>query len=206
MEKYAKMSDEEILAEIRQQELGAIDYLCQKYKGLVKSKARLYFMPGADQEDLIQEGMIGLYRAILTYSEERECSFYTYANHVVEMQILTAIKNSNRKKNGPLNYYVSLDTGGGNEDEEGENSFLSLETVISGRNRNPEELIIDKENVAVLEYELGKRLSKLEKLVFDYSRQGLNYQEIARVLGKNPKSIDNALQRIKTKCKDVFGV
>lgn len=202
MEDYEKWTDEKIIAAIRNRDLDAMDFLCQKYKGLVKNKSKTYFLPGADQEDLIQEGMIGLYQAILSYDETKKSSFSSFADIVVSRHILNAIRRSNRKKNGPLNHYISLDSAAGEktDPEFGDGSSL-LDTIILKRNQNPEELVIDKETYSVITYELGRQLSRFEKSVFELSSQGMDYQEIAKELGKTPKSIDNALQRIKNKYK-----
>ena len=205
MKNYEKWTDDSIIASIRNRDLDAMDFLCQKYKGLVKNKSKMYFMPGADQEDLIQEGMIGLYQAILSYDETKNSSFSAFADIVVSRHILNAIRRSNRKKNGPLNHYISLDSAVGQKtDLESDNGFSILDTLILKRNQNPEELVIDKETYSVITYELGRQLSRFEKSVFELSSRGMDYQEIAKVLDKSPKSIDNALQRIKNKCKKLL--
>lgn len=206
MEQYATWEDEKIIASIRNRDLDAMDFLCQKYKGLVKNKAKMYFLPGADQEDLIQEGMIGLYQAILAYDASKGSSFSTFAELVVSRYILMAIKQSNRKKNVPLNNYISLDGTGEHKENSGPGAkSFSLDALVLARNQNPEELVIDKETCSVLEYELGRQLSRFEKSVFELSRQGMDYQEIAKALDKPPKSIDNALQRIKSKYRKLSG-
>lgn len=202
MEEYDTWTDDRIIAAIRSRDLDAMDYLCRKYKGLVKNKAKMHFLPGADQEDLIQEGMIGLYQAVLSYDENKGSSFSTFADLVVSRHILTAIKQSNRKKNGPLNHYISLDTPDKQSAGSDSGAVSSLlDTMILKINQNPEELLIDKETYSVITYELGRQLSRFEKSVFELSSQGMDYQEIARALSKTPKSIDNALQRIKNKYK-----
>lgn len=202
MEPYEKWTDDKIIASIRNRDLEAMDFLCRKYKGLVKNKSKMYFLPGADQEDLIQEGMIGLYQAVLSYDETKNSSFSAFADVVVSRHILNAIRRSNRKKNGPLNHYISLDSAASqNTDLEFGGGSSLLDSLILQRNQNPEELVIDKETYSVIRYELGRQLSRFEKSVFELSSRGMDYQEIAKALGKTPKSIDNALQRIKNKYK-----
>lgn len=201
MEQYEKMSDAELLEAVRAANTGAVECLCQRYKEFVKLKSKHYFLPGADCEDLIQEGMIGLYQAMLTYDPEKGSSFRTYADNVISNHLYSAIKTSNRMKNVPLNNYVSLDAPANSSDEQEGSLFSVMERMVSSRNRNPEELVIDKENYSILESEFGRQLSRMEKKVFDLSLKGLDYREVARVLGKAPKSIDNALQRIKAKYK-----
>jgi RNA polymerase sporulation-specific sigma factor len=204
--KYDSLSDEEILELIKHGDQPAIDYLMEKYKYLVRSKAKALFLIGGDKDDLIQEGMIGLYKAIRDYQSGKDNSFFNFADLCVSRQIYSAIKASNRKKNIPLNTYISLYSpvyGDSNDAEEKE----SLVDIIYQKNvSNPEELVIDKENTSMIEYELVRRLSDLEKQVLDLYMQDLKYLQIAEVLGKEPKTIDNALTRIKTKLNQVLKV
>ncbi len=204
--KYDSLSDEEIIERIKQGDQPAVDYLMEKYKYLVRSKAKALFLIGGDKDDLIQEGMIGLYKAIRDYQTGRDNSFFNFADLCVSRQIYSAIKASNRKKNIPLNTYISLYApayGDNGDMEEKEN----LVDIIYQKNvSNPEELVIDKENTSMIEYELVRRLSDLEKQVLGLYMQDLKYVQIAEVLGKEPKTIDNALTRIKTKLNQVLKV
>ena len=205
MEKtYEGMSDEEILVGMKQGDREAIDYLMDKYKNLVRRKAANLFLIGADKEDLIQEGMIGLYKAIRDYENEKGVLFYTFAELCIVRQMYSAIKASNRQKNIPLNTYISL-YGPDFEEEKGQNHGENYANYVQQeKNQNPEELVIDKENLAVLEYTIESRLSSLEKEVVQYYMNGLSYVEIAELLGRSPKSVDNALQRIKSKLNQLF--
>jgi RNA polymerase sporulation-specific sigma factor len=204
--KYDTMTDEEIVERIQNGEQPAIDYLMEKYKYLVRSKAKALFLIGGDKDDLIQEGMIGLYKAIRDYQSGKDNSFFNFADLCVSRQIYSAIKASNRKKNIPLNTYISLyaPAYGENGDTEDKESLVDIihQKYIS----NPEELVIDKENTSMIEYELVRRLSDLEKQVLGLYMQDLKYIQIAEVLGKEPKTIDNALTRIKTKLNQVLKV
>lgn len=189
---FEEMKDEELIEKVRQGDKRAVDYLMDKYKNLVRQKARRLFLIGGDREDLIQEGMIGLYKAIRDYTSEREASFYSFANLCIERQIYSAIKASNRQKNLPLNTYISFSDVDFVEND-------AKESIFGNNQLNPEKLVIDKESISVLEYKLVRHLSPFEKKVFELFNEGKKYTEIAEVLHKSPKSIDNALQRIKTK-------
>lgn len=201
---YEGINDEEIIEKIRQGDSDAVDFLMDKYKNFVRRKAANLFLIGADKEDLIQEGMIGLYKAIRDYENEKAATFYTFAELCISRQMYSAIKASNRQKNIPLNTYISLyepafEGEKGQEHGEGYVNYVQRE-----KNQNPEELVIDKENLAVLEYTIESRLSSLEKEVVQHYMNGLSYVEIAELLGRSPKSVDNALQRIKTKLNQLF--
>jgi RNA polymerase sporulation-specific sigma factor len=180
-----KTEDEELIKRVGQGEKKAVDILMEKYKNLVRQKARPLFLIGGDREDLIQEGMIGLYKAIRDYLPEKGASFSTFANLCIERQLYTAIKASNRQKNIPLNTYISL-------------SEMDFDKADENK-LNPEKLVIDKESISVLQYTLVRQLSPFEKKVFTLFTEGCQYTEIAKELEKSPKSIDNALQRIKNK-------
>lgn len=195
-ERYAGLSDQEIIELIRNKDNEAIDYLLEKYKNLVRKKANTLFLIGGDKDDLIQEGMIGLYKAIRDYDDSCNNNFFAFADLCISRQMYTAIKLSNRKKHIPLNDYVSFYAPAFGE-ESSENTAL-LDVFLSN-NQNPEELVIDKESTSMLEYELERRLSSMEQQVLGLYLGGKNYQEIAKELEREPKSIDNALQRIKTK-------
>ncbi|MDO4275335.1 MAG: RNA polymerase sporulation sigma factor SigH [Eubacteriales bacterium] len=195
MEKYDNVSDEELIAWLREGESGISDYLMEKYKGLVRQKARAMFLIGGDTDDLIQEGMIGLFKAVRDYQPDKDAAFQTFARLCIDRQIYNAIQNSNRQKHMPLNSYISLSQ----EDEDHHLDELWTE--------NPESIVIDQENTKALEREINKSLSPMENKVLDCYLKGYGYVQIAELLGKSPKSIDNALQRIRGKireCVDKF--
>lgn len=198
-EEYRQMPEEEILQRIQAGDQVAIDYLLEKYKNLVRQKARALFLIGGDRDDLIQEGMIGLYKAIRDYNNEKQCNFYYFADLCISRQMYSAIKSSNRQKNIPLNTYISLYTPLNNdENETGDNASL-VDVMFPNNTKNPEELLIDRESTIHLEQELKEKLSGFEKQVVTMYMNGMKYTEIARIMNKSPKSIDNALQRIRNK-------
>ena len=203
-EDYSQYSDELIIQRIKAGDQDAMEYLMDKYKHIVRKKANAFFLIGGEKEDLIQEGMIGLYKAIRDYSGDKESSFYSFADLCIGRQIYSAINASNRKKNLPLNTYISLYSTVGSENEENEDQKALLDTMSVSKEQNPESLMIDKENTSFIEQELHRCLSPLEEKVLDLYINGMKYVQIAKVLGKEPKSIDNALQRIKTKLNQVI--
>lgn len=168
--------------------------ILMRYKKLVLQKARSYFLMGADHEDLVQEGMIGLYEAIRDFNPERQSAFATFAELCVKRQIISAIKAASRQKHMPLNSYVSLQKPMG-EDE----SNPTLLDLIAARDSDPEELFIDRESIINLEQHMQKVLSPFERNVLRLFIEGKSYQEISARLGKHHKAVDNALQRIKKK-------
>ncbi len=189
------LTDEEIVELAKHGNVSALEYLINKYKNFVRAKARTYFLIGADREDIIQEGMIGLYKAIRDYREDRQASFRAFAEICVTRQIITAIKTATRQKHIPLNSYVSL-----NKpvfDEESERTLG--EVVTTEKDGNPEELFINQENLLDIESTMHKILSPLEQEVVDLYLEGKSYQEIAAQLNRHVKSVDNALQRVKRK-------
>ena len=192
MGKFDNISDEELIARLRDGETIIEDYLMEKYKGLVRQKARAMFLIGGDTDDLIQEGMIGLFKAVRDFQPGREATFATFARMCIDRQIYSAIQNSNRQKHLPLNSYVSLNQ----EDESSPIWELSVE--------NPEEIIIDQETTRDLQQKISDYLSPMENKVLDLYLKGEGYVEIGRILGKSPKSIDNALQRIRAKIREVI--
>lgn len=202
--KLDRKSDDEIIVLIRGGDSYAMDYMLTKYKNLVKNKAKALFLIGGDKEDLIQEGMIGLYKAIRDYSAEKDSSFYSFADLCISRQMYSAIKASNRKKNIPLNTYVSLYTPAYSENADFEEKETLADVVIQNKISNPEELVIDKESTSMLEYELVRHLSQFEKTVLDLYLHDYSYLQIADKLKKEPKSIDNALQRIRLKLNTVL--
>ena len=189
------MTDEQVVILAQQTDGPALEYLLNKYKNFVRTKARSYFLIGADHEDIVQEGMIGLYKAIRDYKAERLSSFRAFAELCVTRQIITAIKTATRQKHIPLNSYISL-----NKPIYEEDSDRTLLDVITEEGMsNPEEMIIDREDLSVIEGKIGQMLSDLEKEVLVRYMEGKSYVEIADEMHRHVKSIDNALQRIKRK-------
>ncbi len=193
-EKYAEMNDDEVALLFQRGDGDALEYLLDKYKNFVRARARSYYLVGADHEDIVQEGMIGLYKAIRDFNPEKQASFHAFTELCVKRQIITAIKTATRQKHVPLNNYVSL-----NKPLYGDESDRTLLDVIEGRVVNPEEMFIGQEDMAHIQEKLSSSLSDLERKVLDAFLQGKSYQEIAEALGRHPKSIDNALQRVKKK-------
>lgn len=199
---YSLHSDEELILRLRDGEAAITDYIMEKYKNLVRSKAKSMFILGADSDDLIQEGMIGLFKAIRDYDSGRDASFATFADLCVSRQMYTAVQASRRQKHTPLNSYISLY---GTNREPGENDEVQLiNSLVSKVEINPEDLLIDKENVENLAKRIEKELSLFENQVLDLYLTGMSYSQIARVLGKDEKSTDNALSRIKSKVKKIL--
>ena len=190
--RYNEMTDEALIERLRAGESAIADYLMEKYKGLVRKKARAMFLIGGDTDDLIQEGMIGLFKAVRDYQPDRDAAFQTFASICVDRQIYNAIQSSNRQKHQPLNSYISL------SEQDGENE----EHLGDNWGENPESIIIDQENVQDLEQEITATLSPMENQVLEYYLAGNGYGEIAQIMGKTPKSIDNALQRIRIKIRE----
>lgn len=190
---YENDSDENLIKRLRQGETEIMDFILDKYKPLVRKKANAMFLIGGDTDDLIQEGMIGLFKAIRNYDESKDAAFYSFAELCVTRQIYSAIAASNRKKHVPLNTYISFDA----KDEE--NGMPLAETLQADNGKNPEQRLIEKENKTQLLEIVKKRLSPMERVVLDEYLAGLNYRQIAEKLGKSPKSIDNALSRLKIK-------
>ena len=190
------MQDEEIVAIAQREGDGeALEYLLNKYKNFVRAKARSYFLIGADHEDIVQEGMIGLYKAIRDYRIDRSASFHAFAELCVTRQIITAIKTATRQKHIPLNSYVSLNRPIYEEDPDRTLLDVITEEVPS----NPESMLIDREDLSLIEGRIGEMLSDLEKEVLIRYIEGKSYQEISEEMNRHVKSIDNALQRIKRK-------
>lgn len=190
-----RLEDEEVVEQVHAGSSEALDYLIHKYKNFVRAKARSYFLIGADREDIVQEGMIGLYKAIRDFKEDKLSSFKAFAELCITRQIITAIKTATRQKHIPLNSYVSLDKP--IYDEESDRTLLD---VISGTKAlDPEELIINQEEYADIEIKMAEILSDLERKVLSLYLDGRTYQEISEDLNRHVKSIDNALQRVKRK-------
>lgn len=192
---YEAMPDEEVVELARSGNEVALEYLINKYKNFVRAKARSYFLIGADREDIIQEGMIGLYKAIRDFRVEKLTSFRAFAELCITRQIITAIKTATRQKHIPLNSYVSL-----NKPIYDEESDRTLLDILSGTKvSDPEELVISQEEFNAIEKKMGEFLSDLEWQVLTFYLEGKSYQEIADQLDRHVKSIDNALQRVKRK-------
>ena len=193
--RYAAFTDEQIVEMSHNGDSAAEEYLLDKYKNFVRSKARSYFLVGADHEDIVQEGMIGLYKAIRDFRPDKLSSFRAFAELCITRQIITAIKTATRQKHIPLNNYVSLNKP--LYDEESDRTLLDV--IVEGRISDPEELIINMENVGNIRTKINEVLSSLEQQVLNAYLDGKSYQEIAEALGRHVKSIDNALQRVKRK-------
>jgi len=192
---YDTMNDEEVVEFARNSNDVALEYLINKYRNFVRAKARSYFLIGADREDIIQEGMIGLYKAIRDFRPDKLASFRAFAELCITRQIITAIKTATRQKHIPLNSYVSL-----NRPIYDEESDRTLLDIISGSKvTDPEELVISKEEFCDIENKMSEFLSDLEWKVLMFYLEGKSYQEIANDLSRHVKSIDNALQRGKRK-------
>ncbi len=194
---YSKMTDEEIIKEIRNGDKQALTYLMNKYKEIVNLKVGKYFMVGAEKEDIIQEGLIGLFKAIKTFNDEKNNTFKTFANMCIERQLITAIKSSNRQKHMPLNSYLSLNMSA--YDNEEENGAELMDTFDSKTIEDPLETIINKEYYDEIEKSIDKTLSQFEKQVLDRYMKGESYVTIAKRLDSPVKSVDNAIQRIRKK-------
>ena len=193
--------DEEVVLEAKRGNKQAQEYLISKYENFVKAKAKSYFLIGADKEDIYQEGMIGLYKAIRDFKADKLASFKAFAELCVTRQIITAIKTATRQKHIPLNTYVSL-----NKPVYDEESDRTLMDVISGlKITDPEELVVSREELMSIENEISKVLSDLEMEVLMSYIEGKSYQEIACDLDRHAKSIDNALQRVKRKLEKCLG-
>lgn len=190
---YKKMTDEELIAEVRKQQPDAMDYLLDKYRNLVKRETREIYIIGADSEDLMQEGMIGLFKAIRDFDVDKNSSFYTFASLCIKRQIYTAVTSSNRKKHAPLNNYISFYSGEGGE------CNAVINTLVAEEESNPETNVLIQERVGGLMEKIDTRLSKYERCVLTLYLDGLSYMEIAERLDKTEKSIDNAIQRIRKK-------
>ena len=193
--RYGSMTDEQIVQLSHEGDSAAEEFLLNKYKNFVRSKARSYFLIGADHEDIVQEGMIGLYKAIRDFKPEKLSSFRAFAELCITRQIITAIKTATRQKHIPLNSYVSLNKP--LYDEESDRTLLDV--IMEGRIADPEEMIINRENLGNIHNKISEVLSGLEQEVLRSYLDGKSYQEIAESLGRHVKSIDNALQRVKRK-------
>lgn len=201
-ELYEQATDEELIHRLRDGEAPIMDYICEKYKPLVRSKAKSMFILGGDNEDLIQEGMLGLFKAVRDYDSGRDASFFTFADLCISRQLYTAVQASQRKKHIPLNTYVSLYS---DMNDQTDNDVRDLAEALADKaQQDPEKLFLDKERVDYLEKTIDKELSSFEKEVLDLYLTGMSYSQIAKVLGREEKATDNALQRIKSKIKKML--
>lgn len=197
---YDGITDEELIDRQRSGERQITDYIMDKYKNLVRKKAKSMYILGADNDDLIQEGMIGLFKAVRDYDPGRDASFYTFADLCISRQMYKAVQASRREKHTPLNTYISLYADTAEAESDG-NSTELVNVIASAVETNPEQLMIDRENVADIEAMIEKELSSFEKQVLDLYLTGMSYSQIARVLSRDEKSTDNALQRLKSKLR-----
>ena len=194
-QRFTDMTDEELVSLVHSGNTEALDFLITKFRSFVRMKARSYFLIGADKEDIIQEGMIGLYKAIRDFRSDKLSSFRAFAELCIIRQIITAIKTATRQKHIPLNSYVSLDKP--IYDEESDRTLMD---VLTGNGADdPEDLIIHNEEFQYMEEKMGELLSELEREVLALYLDGQSYQEISEKLERHVKSIDNALQRVKRK-------
>ena len=191
---YNNFTDEELIEKLRAGDAEIADYIMEKYKPLVRKKSNAVYLIGGETEDLIQEGMIGLFKAVRDYNPEKSASFFSFAELCINRQIYSALEASNRKKHSPLNNYVSFSSQQEAED-------MNLEEVISDQNLSPEQVIIEKEHKQEFFTRLEEKLSTMEKKVLYLYLEGNSYIRIAEMMEKTPKSIDNTLQRIRAKVK-----
>lgn len=198
MANYEMLSDQELIENLRKGDSKIMDYLMDKYKGMVRKKAKAMYLLGGENDDLIQEGMIGLFKAVQDYNLERGSSFFTFADLCVSRQMYTAIEASQRKKHMPLNSYVSIYSEGGHLEQ--------LEQMQNTKEMygNPESVMLSQEYQEGFEKKLQEELSELENKVLYLHMIGEDYRSIAKLLDKRPKTIDNALQRIKSKAKSIL--
>ena len=197
-DEYKDMSDEDLIILIKSGNKCALEFLIEKYRELVNMKVSKYFMIGAEKDDIIQEGMIGLFKAVRDYQAGKDAAFRTFADLCISRQLYSAIKKSNRLKNQPLNSYISIYSDEFNDADE----LAGDRTVISSGSdniANPEAIVIDRESAVDMQNQMFDKLSKMEREVLKRYLDGMTYQEIATDMEKSPKSIDNALQRIKGK-------
>lgn len=198
MKNYETLSDEDLLSLHRAGDARAEEALYARYKQIVRSKARTYFLIGADREDIIQEGMIGLYKAVCDYEFDKQASFRGFADLCITRQIITAIKSATRKKHMPLNSYVSLNR----SMYEGDSERTLVDVISSAQVSDPEELFIGRENYEAMARSIDQVLSRLEKSALALYLEGYSYQQIADTLQKTTKCVDNAIQRVKKKLEE----
>lgn len=203
MNEYKRMTDEELISRLRGGDQGVMDYIMVKYKSMVRKKARAMYLLGGENEDLIQEGMIGLIKAVRDFKPEQGASFQSFAELCVSRQMYSAIEASKRKKHLPLNSYISLYEE--SEDSQDGRKMPLIDTIEPERETNPEALYFGREYTEAFVEQLKESLSPLEDHVLYLHLMGTDYRRIAELLGKSPKSIDNALQRIRGKAEKMTG-
>lgn len=201
---YEQYTDDELIDRCNHGETAIMDYICEKYKNLVRSKAKSMFILGGDKDDLIQEGMIGLFKAVRDYDCGRDASFFTFADLCISRQMYTAVQAAQRKKHFPLNSSLSLDSSLAGEAGEQSGEKSGSEIVSNAIGINPEELVLDRERIEYLEKAIAEELSDFERQVLDLHMTGMSYSEIAKVLGRDEKATDNALQRLKSKIRKII--
>lgn len=195
---YEDLADEQVAELSAEGDKDAAEYLLAKYKNLVRARAKQYFMAGADRDDIMQEGMIGLFKAIRDFDPTKQASFRGFAEICIRRQIITAVKTASRRKHTPLNSYISLSM----PIYEDESERTLVDMLAERESVDPEEMFLRREKAEAMEAEINQKLSGLEQTVLSLYLGGMNYQEIAVELGRTPKSIDNALQRIKRKLSE----
>lgn len=195
---YEDLADEQVAELSAEGDKDAAEYLLAKYKNLVRARAKQYFMAGADRDDIMQEGMIGLFKAIRDFDPTKQASFRGFAEICIRRQIITAVKTASRRKHTPLNSYISLSM----PVYEDESERTLVDMLAERESVDPEEMFLRREKAEAMEAEINQKLSGLEQTVLSLYLGGMNYQEIAVELGRTPKSIDNALQRIKRKLSE----
>lgn len=189
---YEELTDEQMVELAQKGDKCAVDFIVNKYRGFVEIRSTPYFMAGGERDDLVQEGLIGLYKAIKSYSLEKKANFKTFAEICVVRQMISAVKSSTRKKNSPLNHYVSIHTP---EDE-----FDTIASrLVDVKNNDPESMLIEKESAVGMQNKIYGVLSDFESVVLNYYLSGMSYKDIAKLIGKSVKAVDNALFRIKKK-------
>lgn len=194
MNKYENFDDDRLVELSQKGDKKALETILLKYKPLVHKKSQPYYLAGGDDDDIVQEGLIGLYKAVMSFNRKKFPLFNVFAGVCIERRIISAVKKASRQKHNPLNSYVSLNRSHSDENDENEENFID-----SGRGENPETIIIDRENVSSIEEFIQSRLSSFEQKVLLCHLNGKSYKETAENLGKDTKAVDNAMQRIKKK-------
>ena len=198
LDKFSAFTDEELVKMAQKGDNAALEAIILRYKNLVYAKSKAFFLMGADDDDIIQEGLIGLYNAVKKFDGDKFPFFKVFAGICIKRRILTAVREASRKKHSPLNSYVSLDNN--SFDDESDTTLLDVLDIFDDL-QNPEAILIDRENKDGMEYKINKTLSEMElEVLFEYL-EGRSYQEIADILNKDVKAVDNAIQRIKKKLK-----
>lgn len=196
MKNYFEMSDEEVIEAYRAGDFEAVEYICSKYRGIVSKYGKKFYIKGGEEQDVIQEGMVGLFKAIQDYDASKNVPFHSFAELCITRQIIKAMESADRLKNQPLNSYISIFT-----DEREKSNQQVTDLLLADEIQNPENILIDTEKTTAIFERIVDILSKMELQVFLYMMQGLDYHTIAQKMGKEDKKIDNAIQRIRQKVK-----